>query len=440
MSRSAKIAVEIIAGVVVAALLLVAGFFFGMSPDFGGKLQNLLPSGCSSSSAAPSDAALQQEILQQLETHYYKAIDPQALSVKAIDGMIGGLEDPYTVYMDPQEYADFMRTTSGSYSGVGMTVELIDGLVTIVSTFKGSPAQVAGILPGDIITKVDGTSVAGLELQTVVSRIIGPKDTTVALEVYRPPTATTTTTEGATTTTTLGPSSLTTTTTIPTADNSNLPAGGTTTQYSLTRKTIAIPVTEMKTLDATGKKVAYISFLSFSDGSAKALRAEVQTAVATDQDAAIILDLRGNGGGLLTEAVAVASIFVPSGRIVSDKGLNSPEQVYNATGNAYGQIPVYVLTDEYTASASEIVSGALQDYGRATVVGGTTFGKGLVQTLTPLSNGGALKLTTAVYLTPKGRDINQKGIVPDVVAPDDPATPDVDETVQKTLSLISAAK
>ena len=166
----------------------------------------------------------------------------------------------------------------------------------------------------------------------------------------------------------------------------------------------------------------------------------MQQAVSVDHDAAIILDLRDNGGGLLDEAVNVASIFIPSGTIVSDKGLNSPERVYSATGDAYTQVPLYVLTDGYTASASEIVSGALQDYGRATLIGTTTFGKGLVQTILPLTNGGALKVTTAVYLTPKGRDINKKGITPDVVAPDDPTTPNVDETVQAALSLIAANK
>ena len=157
-----------------------------------------------------------------------------------------------------------------------------------------------------------------------------------------------------------------------------------------------------------------------------------------DEVNAIILDLRSNGGGLLDQAVDVASIFIPEGEvIVSTEGLHSAKQVYKATGDAYPDIPLYVLTDPYTASASEIVSGALQDYGRATLVGETTFGKGLVQSIEPLSNGGALKATTAIYLTPKGRDINNKGIAPDVVAPDDPATTGVDETVEATLKLIT---
>ena len=126
----------------------------------------------------------------------------------------------------------------------------------------------------------------------------------------------------------------------------------------------------------------------------------------------------------------MASIFIDTGVIVSTEGLHSPKEVLSATGDAFTDVPLYVLVDEYTASASEIVSGALQDYGRATLVGETTFGKGLVQTLEPLSNGGAIKVTTAVYLTPKGRDINATGISPDVVAPDDPQTTDVDEGLE----------
>ena len=159
-----------------------------------------------------------------------------------------------------------------------------------------------------------------------------------------------------------------------------------------------------------------------------------------DQVDAIILDLRSNGGGLLEPGGRRGQHLHPRrGVIVSTEGLHSPKQVYKATGDAYPNIPLYVLTDPYTASASEIVAGALQDYDRATLVGETTFGKGLVQSIEPLSNGGALKATTAVYLTPKGRDINKKGIVPDVVAPDDPATTGVDETVQAALKLITGA-
>jgi carboxyl-terminal processing protease len=242
----------------------------------------------------------------------------------------------------------------------------------------------------------------------VVSRIKGDEGTTVVLEVYHPAPTTTTTLAGG-----VGqvPGSGTTTTTTDargaTADTSRLPSGGETTEYTITRKTIAIPVTETKTLEVDGKKVALISFYTFSDGSAGQLRAQVKRAVEVEGVDAIILDLRSNGGGLLDEAVEVASIFIPDGTIVSTKGIHSPQEVYGVTGDAFSQVPLYVLTDEYTASASEIVSGALQDHERAVLVGETTFGKGLVQSIEPLSNKGAIKVTTAVYLTPDGRDINK---------------------------------
>ncbi len=320
-----------------------------------------------------------------------------------------------------------------------MVVEMKDSLVTIVSTFKGSPAETAGIRPGDIILSVDDVSTEGLNLDEVVRRIKGEEGTSVVLEVYRPaPSTTTTLAEG----TEDVPGGETTTTTTEAggskADNSQLPLGGATTDYTMIRKTIAIPVTESETLEVDGKKVALISFYTFSKGSSDELRDRVKQAVEETGVDAIILDLRSNGGGLLDEAIDVASIFISEGSIVSTEGVHSPEEIYYASGNAFSQVPLYVLTDEFTASASEIVSGALQDYGRAVLLGETTFGKGLVQSIEPLSNGGAVKVTTAVYLTPDGRDINKTGIAPDVVAPDDPETTTVDEGVEAALELISS--
>jgi len=217
-----------------------------------------------------------------------------------------------------------------------------------------------------------------------------------------------------------------------------LPEGGTVEEVTLVRKPIDVPVVETEILQEGGKKVAHISFVTFSEDSSVKLKQAVEKALREDKVDAIALDLRKNGGGLLYEAVGVASIFIPKGTIVSTKGLHSPEQVFTAEGGAIdGSVPVYVMVDEFSASASEIVSGALKDTKRGILVGETTFGKGLVQTVEPLSNGGALVATTAVYLTPAGIDINKKGIKPDVVAPDKTDTPDVDETLQKVLELVA---
>ncbi|MBN1628749.1 MAG: S41 family peptidase [Thermoleophilia bacterium] len=413
--------------VAIGVLLVVAGFLLGMDPDIGGALRDYVQGGGSSSLSA-EDYDLQREVLAKLEASYYKEIDPEIVRVGAIDGMLAALADPWTVYMDPEEYAAFMETTSGSYSGVGMTLQMKSRLVTVIGLFDGTPAAEAGLKEGDILISVDGLSTEGQTLDEVVSGIKGPEGTDVVLEVYRPPVPTTTsTTEFPTSDVTL-----------PRAELSGLPPGGATTVYTITRKEIEIPTTERETVYADGREVALISLFTFSEAAAGDLRAEVEQAVEQDGVSAVILDLRGNGGGLLNSAVDVAGIFIESGVITSTEGLHSPEQVYTADGEAYADIPLYVLTDEDTASASEIVAGALQDYDRATLVGTTTFSKGLVQSIERLSDGGALKLTTAVYLTPDGRDINETGIEPDVVAPDDPTTEDVDECVEAVLDLITS--
>lgn len=419
----------------IAVLLMFAGFLLGMDPQIGGAVHDVFGVGFSGG----DDYRLQQEALGKLEQSYYKEIDPEVLHIGAIDGMLAGLDDPYTVYMDPEEYASWQEMTSGSYSGVGIVVVMKDHVVTAASVFEASPAAAAGIQQDDVVVAVDGVSSEGRTLDQVVGDIKGPADTTVVLKMWRPAVSATTTTIAPSSSDTTSPDGQATEDDgDPTVDLSGLPAGGETKDYTLTRKEIRIPSTDRETLTVDGKKVALISLYQFAEASADDLRAEVTTAVQTDKVAAIILDLRGNGGGLLTSATDVASIFIDTGVIVSTEGLHSAKEVLSATGDAFADVPLYVLVDEYTASASEIVSGALQDYGRATLVGETTFGKGLVQTLEPLSNHGAIKVTTAVYLTPKGRDINATGISPDVVAPDDPQTTDVDEGLEAVLDLIGA--
>lgn len=397
---------------VAAALLVVGGLLMGM--NLGGY-------------------ALQREVLEKLGSSYYKKVDARALEDGAVIGMLTGLNDPYTFYMSPEDYAVYLERMSGFYSGVGMVVEMSGGLVTIVSTFDDSPAQLAGIRSGDIVVAVDEVSTNGRNLDEVVGRIRGPEGTSVVLEMYRPaPTTTTTTVANS------DEEDLTVGMGRSVADLTRLPPGGTLTTYTLTRRTISIPTTTRETLQAGDSKVAYISFTTFTVGSASELRAEVSKAVDKDKVDAVILDLRSNVGGILTEAVAVAGIFIAPGQeIVRVEGLHSPEEVYYSSGATYYEVPLYVLTDEYTASASEIVSGALQYYERATLVGETTFGKGLVQIIEPLSNGGALKLTSAVYFTPDGRNITETGIAPDVEAPDDPATEDIDEGLETVLDLIA---
>jgi len=408
-------------GAVIAAIMFVGiGYTLGSSSGSG--------------KGTGVSYALQNTVLKSIENSYYKAVDPSALENDAINGMVAGLNDPYTVYLNPQEYASLNDDLSGSYSGVGMVDEMENGFITTTTVFKGTPAALAGIQRGDIIVSVNGASTAGLDPDQVVAKIQGKSGTKVTLGMYRPLASL-----AATTTTTINSGSAATSSTITASSLSRLPPGGTTRNYSLVRRTIAIPEVTTEMLTAAGKKVAHISLAVFSKGSATALRAAVKQAVQTDKVSAIVLDLRGNGGGLLNEAVGVASIFIPHGVIVTTQGLHSPKESYNATGGAYAQIPLYVLVDQDTASASEIVSGALQDYKRATLIGVTTFGKGVVQSIEPLSNGGAVKVTTAEYLTPNGRDINKKGITPDVVVPNNLSTPNFDAPLQRALKLIGSS-
>lgn len=422
MERFFKSSLVVVAVWVLLAVLVAGGVIMGAHPAPRNLMRAVLPGAVADVLMGESaDFPLQDEVLDKLESWFYQPVDPADLEDDSIRGMLEGLEDDYTSYLDPEQYSVFKERAGGSYSGVGMSVEMRRPFVTVFSTFPDSPAAEAGIAPGDIILAVDDEETSGLSLDAVVARIKGEEGSEVKLKVYRVPPGYTPP---------------------PTTDDGvepHLPEGGTTEDVVLVRKNIVIPVIEVETLRSQGRKVAHITFITFSADSAQQLRDAVTRAVGEDGVSAVILDLRRNPGGLLDEAVDVASIFIPDGVIVTTEGLHSPKEVSTAHGNAVDpSIPLYVLMDEFSASASEIVAGALKDTGRATLVGTKTFGKGLVQYVVPLSNGGALKVTIAVYLTPSGNDINQKGIEPDVVMPDDPDTSGIDETLQKALSLATA--
>jgi carboxyl-terminal processing protease len=268
----------------------------------------------------------------------------------------------------------------------------------ITGVFDGSPAEEAGLRPGDLITAVDGEPTKGQALEASVARIKGKEGTDVTLTVRK--------------------------------KGSEQEA-----DITLTRRTIEIPQTDSKMLDADGTDVGYVQLYEFAGSAGNDVREEVD---ALEERGAewIVLDLRYNGGGLLSEAVDVTGVF-QRGEVVSTKGLNSPLEVFASDETPATDLPVIVLTNGYTASASEIVTGALKDLDRATVIGTRTFGKGVVQSIVPLGNDAALKLTTANYFTPDGTNIDKKGIKPDVKAPDDPKTKK-DETLDRALAYIAA--
>ena len=268
----------------------------------------------------------------------------------------------------------------------------------VLRVFEGSPAAEAGIKRGDFILSVNGRSIAGVNSDVATGRIKGEAGTTVELSVVTPGDD--------------GPREL-----------------------KVERERIEVPVATGRIVERDGKKLAVVELVSFSSGAHGILRQEIDEQLKKGAEA-IVLDLRGNGGGLLTEAQLVSSIFIEDGKIVATRGRSRPERVLEAEGDAIDEdIPVVVLVDGGSASASEIVTGALRDTKRATVVGTRTFGKGLVQEVKPLSNGGVLDITVANYYLPGGETISKAGIKPEVRAEDDPDT-DRDEALPTALDTL----
>jgi carboxyl-terminal processing protease len=363
MSKSRRYGIA----VALLALAFLAGFVLAKAIDRS-----------ASSSSAQGQADRFKQVLTDLERDYYKPLDTATLGQKGINAMLASLHDPWTVYFTPQQAKQFSQELSGSYTGIGVAVDTKAGRLTVTQVFPGSPAAKAGITPGDVIVSVDGKATAGKPAEASIARISGAAGTDVRLQLKR---------KGVP-----GLISLT-----------------------LTRRAISLPLTKSRLIADHGVKVGYVSLSSFSQGAG----ARVHDAIAALQKRGaqrIIFDLRDNGGGLVNEAAAVAGDFLPAGKVVvTTQGLHSAKDLIKASGGPATTLPLVVLVNGNTASASEMVTGALQDYRRATIVGSRTFGKGVEQTVLPLSGGAELKITVAAYRTPLGRDINHKGIEPSIV-------------------------
>jgi carboxyl-terminal processing protease len=300
----------------------------------------------------------------------------------AISGMLQSLGDAHTIYLNPQSYTDANTQLVGNYAGIGAFVDPTGKLLTITKPIPGSPAEKAGLQQGDQIIAVDGKDVTSLLPETVRQKVLGPEGTTVKLTIQRP---------------------------------------GQTAPFDvqLTRATIVIPSVTSKML---ANNIAYIQITTFGDTTSKDFHDQLATLMAQNPKG-LILDLRDNLGGVLGTAIAVGSEFIPSGVIVSEKDGTGKITPHEATPGGLAtnkNLPMIVLVNAYSASASEIVSGALQDTGRAKLLGVTTYGKGTVQLWLPLSNNpadnqGAVAVTIARWLTPKGSTIDKKGLTPDIV-------------------------
>jgi carboxyl-terminal processing protease len=370
-------------------LLFIAIIALGMGIYLGGHPSSL-PGPVRDTLVQDSDGRVYDEAIDTLARDYYRNVDRKKLLDQSLDRAVRSLDDRFSNYFAPHDYADFQQATEGRFEGVGMTVEPVENGLRVITVYKGSPADVGGLKSGDVITHVNGHSLAGSSSEESTTQIKGPAGTEVKLTVR---------------------------------------SGKDTRVLTLKRAEVAIPVVQSEMRRSDGHKIAYVHLAGFTAGAGDSVRAAVKKLLAQGATG-VVLDLRNNGGGLLNEAVSVSSIFLPDGRVVSTKGRARPERVYNATGGAINSdIPVVVLVNDHSASASEIVTGALQDRKRATVVGTRTFGKGVFQEIEPLSNGGALDITVGEYFLPSGRNLGGggvkrgAGVTPDVQAKDNPKTP-----------------
>jgi carboxyl-terminal processing protease len=362
----------LIAGLVVG---LVGGLLLASQVEDLGEVGDLI-----GSSDSPSD-----EALDVIEDSYFKDVDSSRLDNASIRGMVRELrdefDDRFSHYFDATQLKQFKQSTSGSFSGIGLSVSEVKPGLRVTTVFDDTPAQKAGIREGDVILAVDGDSIAGEPADVATGAIKGPPGTTVALRVRSPST-------------------------------------GRTREISLERAQVQVPVVQGSLQRAGGRKVAYVQLAGFSQGAHGELRAELERLYRKGAEG-FVLDLRGNGGGLLNEAVLTSSVFVERGVIVSTSGRTQQEREYRAVGGALNPRPGVVLIDRDTASAAEILTAALDDYDLATVVGTRSFGKGVFQEVIDLDNGGALDLTVGEYLTSEGRSLAGKGIRPEVAAKDD---------------------
>jgi carboxyl-terminal processing protease len=357
---------------------LCAGLFLGGNPKYlPQEFRDIF---------VEDERAVRTEIIEAIEDGFYKKVDEDALNQASYKGMVRELQDRFSHYLSPEEAELFKQSVSGRFEGVGMTVQEHPRGLLVATVFDGSPADKAGIRKDDVITHVNGESIAGEPTDVSTAKIKGKPGTTVRLTV------------------------------LPGGDEKKRRT------VEVERASIEIPIVEAELRTPHGVKIGYIRLLSFTSGVHGQLREEIDKLI--DQGAeGILLDLRGNGGGLLREAVLVSSIFIEDGEIVTTKGRRRPERQYDAEGDAIDEdVPVVVLVDRGTASASEIVSGAMRDRHRGTIAGERTFGKGVFQELEPLTNGGALDLTVGSYYLPSGENISNTGIKPEIKAPDMPRT------------------
>lgn len=391
-NRSPRLA----ATAVVLLGVLVLGIWLGGHPTW-------LPTSLRDAFEENSGGPLVSTVLDTISDDYYRPVSRNQLLNKGLVAMVASLHDPYSHYYSASDYQTFLNQSNPHFGGIGVDVLQDPRGLRVVDVFPGLPAAKAGLQHGDVIVKVGSKALAGRSADFASALIRGRVGSRVKLTVMR------------------GSRRLT---------------------FSIVRANVVVPVANGKIVNYHGIKLGYLQFTSFTSGSGDELRGDVRK-VLRQGAKGLILDLRENGGGLLEEAVNVASTFIPDGAIVTTRGRSQPTQVYTARGNAIApKIPMVVLVDRDTASSAEIVTGALKDHGRAVVVGTRTYGKGVFQEIDPMPGGGALDITVGEYFTPNGENLGGggvregKGIKPNVYAytPPDAKTDIALSVAERTLA------
>lgn len=363
---------------VAGIILLVAVYFLGVTQGYYSRINAnnyaaVFKQSLQRQQLGKSDFGLYWEVAEKLQEKYFGTANAQDMLYGSIKGLVAALGDPYTIFADPTENQQFFDTLNGSYEGIGVELDVMDGALVVVSPLDGSPARAAGLKSMDQIISINGEPVTGMTFAAVLSKIKGPAGSQVALTVVR---------EGV-------------------ADPITL---------QIPRQVIK---RESVSIEIGADKIAVINISRFANDTDAGFRAAVNKVIAGGVRG-VVLDLRNNPGGFLDSGVKVANEFLKSGVIVEERMKTGERTTFSADGGGrLSEIPLVVLVNQGSASAAEIVAGALQDHGRAKVVGETTFGKGSVQEVEDFPDGSALRVTVAKWYTPNGNSISEEGIKPD---------------------------
>jgi carboxyl-terminal processing protease len=378
----------------VLAATLAAGIWLGANPEH-------LPAGVRDV-FVKGTGGLTAEAADLIEGHYFREVSQTELDDGSINGMVRAISkkhrDRFSHYFDPEAVERFDQAISGSFTGVGLTVTGVPRGLRVARVIPGAPAAGAGIKTGDVIVSVDGESIAGKSVEEATAEIKGPEGSEVELGI-------------------------------------DPAAGGKVRTVKITRAEVQLPPTRATMRERDGHKIGYLQFATFSRDAHSYVRRAVERLRRKGAEG-ILLDLRGNGGGLLTEAILTASVFIPEGEVVvTTRSRSEGEAIYEATGGSLEPGPLVVLINRDTASAAEILAAALSTDLKAPLVGTRTYGKGVFQKLFDLANGGALDLTIGEYYTADGVSLAGKGLQPDIKVSDNPETPR-DEAFQRGIQVL----